>query len=75
MNKKIETILAAIDPMALILPPAIYAKWVEGRHPHVSSVEELKKFQAQLNARERKAVSAQAKTVKVLVKAINEAEI
>jgi hypothetical protein len=24
----------AIDPMALILPPNVYAKWVEGRHPH-----------------------------------------
>jgi len=26
---------AAIDPMALILPPEVYVKWAEGRHPHV----------------------------------------
>lgn len=25
----------AIDPMATILPPEVYVKWAEGRHPHV----------------------------------------
>jgi len=25
----------AIDPMSIILPPAVYVKWVEGTHPHV----------------------------------------
>jgi len=61
--------------MALILPASIYAKWVEARHPHVPSLEELKEFQGRLNAREKKAVSAQAKPVKALVKVIEEAGI
>lgn len=28
------TFEVAIDPIALILPPDVYARWVEGRHPH-----------------------------------------
>jgi len=32
---------AAIDPAALVLPPNIYVKWVEGRHPHTPEQFEI----------------------------------
>ena len=52
--------------MALMLPPSIYAKWIKKRFPHEPRVADIKKFYAQLDAKSKKAIRAQAQPVKAL---------
>ena len=62
----LRRIPVAIDPLALLFPPSVYATWIKGHHPHVPSVADLKKFCAQLDAKSKKAIRAQAQPVKAL---------
>lgn len=55
----------AIDPMALLFPPGVYAKLIEKIHPHVPSLREI---QAVL----RDATPAEIKDIKARVKAVSE---
>lgn len=52
---------AAIDPMALILPGDVYAKWVEIHHPHVPKVQDIKRMIERMSPEEQKAMAAQAR--------------
>jgi photosystem II stability/assembly factor-like uncharacterized protein len=48
----------AIDPMALVLPPSIYVKWVEAHHPHTE--KEFDSFLRGLTPIDRRLVGRRA---------------
>lgn len=45
--------IAAIDPMALLLPPDVYQKIVEGPHPHEPKEAEIEKIFEKMTPAER----------------------
>ncbi len=70
----VEYLTVAIDPVALILPPDIYVKWVEGKHPH--TLREIVKFTSSLTPEEIKStvdeIKNTQKTLKIWDNALSE---
>jgi hypothetical protein len=73
-NLKIDPkIYEAIDPLALIFPPNIYAKIIEGPHPHVPKTTVIQEATQGLTIDERKAYLARANNIMAMAKAVAEA--
>lgn len=72
MKPKVE--FAAIDPLALIFPPEVYARIiVEWKHPHVPRVEELQRVVRTLAREDLGAALARAQSMKAYAAAVEEA--
>lgn len=63
----------AIDVMAIILPPSVYPKWVEGRFPHVPKVTDVAKVLKGVTLAERKEIAARVDAISTCTKIVNEA--
>lgn len=64
---------AAIDPLALLLPNAVYVRLIEKLHPHVAKVAEIAEAAKGMSAEERTAVLAKARDMIAHGKAVEEA--
>lgn len=53
--------IVAIDPLALLLPPSVYAKIIEMVHPHVPKVVDIEKALAAVTVEQRKEILVSAK--------------
>ncbi len=72
MNIKQAGYYAAVDPLSLILPDAVYVKVVEGLHPHVPLVDTLKRAAKGLTAAERKAALVKVNAMAEMVNCVKE---
>jgi hypothetical protein len=63
----------AIDPLALILPSAVYVRLVEKFHPHVPSVSQIAEAAKGITAEEKAFVLSRARILGAQAKAIEEA--
>lgn len=67
--------LVAIDPMALVLSPEMYEKWVELHHPHVMTQAEIDKIINAMSKQERtatlKSIESIMHTMGMMQKSLN----
>jgi hypothetical protein len=63
----------AIDPLALIFPPDIYQKLIEGKYPHVPKTAAIQEATKGLPVDEKKAYLARATNMMVVAKTVAEA--
>ena len=64
---------AEIDPWALILPPEVYPRWVEGHNPHGPKVADVAKLLRGMTVAQRNLVVERAKTLSVQAGLVEEA--
>jgi hypothetical protein len=65
--------LVAIDPLALLLPSAIYQKIIEGIHPHVPKVAEIQQAARSMTPEERQFTLTRARSLAAYAKVVEEA--
>ncbi len=70
-----EQFLAAIDPMALILPPDVYPIWAEAHHPHEPKVAEVAKLVKALTPEQVRLAGARVKALRGYLAIVEEAGI
>ena len=63
----------AIDPLALLLPSAVYVRLVEKFHPHVPKVAEILEAAKGMTADDRAFVLSRARLLGAHAKAVEEA--
>ncbi len=63
----------AIDPLALIFPPSIYVKIVEGKFPHVPKVDVVRKAVRGMTKVEKEVIHTRTKAMMAAAKIIEEA--
>jgi glycerol-3-phosphate dehydrogenase len=63
----------AIDPLALVLPSAVYVKLVEKFHPHVAKVAEIVEAAKGMTPEERAFVASRAQVMAAQASAVAEA--
>ncbi len=73
MIDPLEKLYVKIDPLALLLPPSVYAKIVEKFHPHVPKVADIAEVLKGATAAERKEVVSRVAAVGSCIKAVEEA--
>ena len=66
----------AVDPLYLVLPGNVYTRVVEGLHPHVPKVSEIREILRSMSIEEKRATLSRAKVLieygKAVVKAAEE---
>lgn len=73
MSNEFKKLNAAIDPLALLLPPSLYAKLVEKFHPHVPSVAEIAEILRVASPAERTEMASRIASVSTCTKLVKEA--
>jgi hypothetical protein len=63
----------AIDPLAVLLPSAVYVRLIEKFHPHVPSIAEIQAAAKGMTADERALTLNQARNLAAQAKAVQEA--
>ena len=66
-------LLAAVDPMAMILSNKAYIIWVELKHPHEPSIGAIQAALKTMTPQERRSTIARAKELAAYGKAFEEA--